>query len=57
MSNEKWMTITYRISITNIVKFDQTAFSIKIDAFWSCAIDDADFFVNLRTIFNTCLSE
>ena len=36
-------TITYKIIITNIVKFDQMIFSIKIDAFWSCAIDDADF--------------
>ena len=56
MSNEKWMTITCRISITNIVKFGQTA-SIKIDEVWSYAIDDADCFVNLRTIFNICLSE
>ena len=43
MSNEKWMAITCRIYKTNIVKFDQMAFSMKIDAFWSCAID-ADFF-------------
>ena len=59
MSNEKWMIITCKIIITNTVKFEQTAFSIKIDAFLSCAIDDADcvVFVNLRTIFNTCLSE
>ena len=33
MSNAKWMTITCKIIITNIVTFDQTAFSIKIDAF------------------------
>ena len=58
MSNKKWMTITCRIFITNIVKFDQTAFAIQIDA-----LDDADFFfcffffVNLRTTFNTFLSK
>ena len=37
MSNENWITVTCKISITNIGKFDQTAFSIKIDA-----LDDAD---------------
>ena len=39
----KWMTISLRISIKNIVKFDQTASLIKIKAFWSCTTDDADF--------------
>ena len=55
MSKEILMIISYRISITNntCIKFGQKAFLIKIDAFWSCAINDADLFVNLKTIFNT----
>ena len=43
MSKEKWMTISCRISITNIFKFDKMVFSEKMDTFWSCAIDDAHF--------------
>ena len=47
-SKEKRPITSYRISIGNTVKFDQSGFSIKINTFLSCTLDVLDFLLTSR---------